>query len=354
MEKWRIQSCNNLFKILELSSSELETILSNKNQYYRPFELAKRGRKKSVQANQNSRKYKDSRIIHALKKSQGLWKLQTNLYNGYLSPNILFPDCVYGFIKGRSYEDCLYAHIAKDKKRVFVRLDIIHFFDSIRYEDLRQALLYYIDPKCNKSEKQQLLDLICEIVTLDNRIVQGAVTSPLLSNLVFRSLDIRITRYCQQLGICYTRYADDLLFSFEKESILKRNKYPDQSDEKETNKYIDSYINRLIKKIAEIISEKGFKLNYSKTIRGIGKISLNGFIIENEVRLSRKKQHDLNTLLWQFNETHDTDIRNKLAGYRSLYIQMLGYATQHKTKETLIRKINQIEKAIDEINERLP
>ena len=48
------------------------------------------------------------------------------------------------------------------------------------------------------------------------------------------------------------------------------------------------YTKSFSKGIEKIVGSKEFKINYSKTKRTKGYISLNGFVIDDNIRLSRK------------------------------------------------------------------
>src|SRR6202034_1585335 len=51
----------------------------------------------------------------------------------------------------------------------------------------------------------------------DRALPQGACTSPALSNLVTRKLDRRLAGATKKVGWTYTRYADDLTFSTDRD-----------------------------------------------------------------------------------------------------------------------------------------
>lgn len=110
-----------------------------------------------------------------------------------------------------------------------VRLDISDFFGSLRFAPVFSAIDRALgaSPLCgghylNAYDRAEpdprhfnrvLSHYFTAFCTLDGALVQGAPTSPLLSNLVFAPLDRLIGAYCQKHGIVYTRYSDDLTFS---------------------------------------------------------------------------------------------------------------------------------------------
>jgi len=274
------------------------------------------------------------RHLYSIKKSTLLYKYQKNLYNNFLS-KLLFPECVYGFRKERSYFDFLVPHISSRKQHCFLRLDISNFFESIQLSDVKECFKYYLDKDLGEDEKEDICEYFLKIVSYKGKIVQGAITSPAISNLVFRRLDIRIIKYCKKFGITYSRYADDLLFSCHHSYVFNR---------------------RFITCIRMILNDKGFSLNNRKTLRYTNEVSLNGYVIGEDIRLSRKKLSKLNKLIFELSSTAFTGFENKseklskineLAGYRAFLINALKYYTDTATTQKINKKILLIENTID-------
>ncbi|MGN7312682.1 reverse transcriptase family protein [Alkalicoccobacillus gibsonii] len=295
-----------------MNEEDLKTNLLNKTSYYHTFDIEKKG---------------GVRQISALRKGNNLYNLQHNLANKFLN-TIPLPDNVCGFVKGKSYKDFLKPHVRSvSKERFFLRLDIKNFFNSIDTSIIDNALKEYITIN-DKDENSRVLEDIVNIVTLNNVLPQGGVTSPVISNIIFRRLDLRIRKYCSNFDITYTRYADDMLFS---------SRY-----EKNLNPFF-------IKKIYYILKSRKFELNSTKIKRTKNIISLNGFVVDTEIRISRSKKKDINNFIFLFNQggkpknisilierlfgqkaSDEADliykkelILNKLSGYRSLFIDWL-------------------------------
>ena len=92
-------------------------------------------------------------------------------------------------------------------KPVLVKLDILHFFDSIIYPLVKERVF----PADRFSEANRvLLAILC---TYHEAVPQGAPTSPAISNLIMRDFDDTIGRWCETRGVSYSRYCDDMTFS---------------------------------------------------------------------------------------------------------------------------------------------
>lgn len=324
-------------KILEDENRQLlKEIKNNKDSMYSTFESLINGK---------------LRTIEAVSKNTALETLQKNLMNNFLN-SIPLPDEVNGFVKRANYRTYLLPHVRKDyTDRYFLRLDIKDFFGSITPELVESSLNEYIQIN-SKSDKKQVIEDIITICFLDERLPQGANASPVISNISFRRADIRIRKYCRKLNIIYTRYADDMLFSY--------------TDDPGKSK-------RLINLVNVVLRNFGLRLNYSKIINTKNIISLNGFVVGHEVSISRKKLSNLKKILFVLesmntkdnlkiiNELNRTEgkprlyfkniekLHNYLAGYRSFLLSWMPN-DKGKWKDHCKRTIHRIEKQLKSIN----
>ncbi|HNS00083.1 MAG TPA: reverse transcriptase family protein [Planctomycetota bacterium] len=141
------------------------------------------------------------------------------------------PDCVHGFVRGRSIGTAAAPHAHKE---VVVCCDIENFFPTItvrRVWGVFRSLI--VNPRVS--------NLLAALTTYQGRLPQGAPTSPMIANLVLRRLDRRLAALTRSRGIEYTRYADDMIFSGG----------PDTP--------------KILKAVRAFVAEEGFTLNEKKT-----------------------------------------------------------------------------------------
>ena len=159
-----------------------------------------------------------SRTIHAPRKE--LKAVQRTVLREILS-RIPTHDACHGFSKGRSVVTNAAPHL---RAKIVVRIDLIDFFPSIHYRRVLGLFRQYGYPPAVAAALAGLTTH--RPVLEDGKAVwpgvlpQGAPTSPAIANLVCRRLDARLTALAKGAGAKYTRYADDLSFSFPAEPKL--------------------------------------------------------------------------------------------------------------------------------------
>ena len=166
---------------------------------------------------------------------------------------------VVGFVNGRSIVDGARQHVGK---RFVFNTDLADFFGSIEFGRVKACLA--LPPFNCKGEKGSPLETLAfelaNIFTLpmevervqNGKLVrttrsvlpQGAPTSPVLTNIVCRNLDRRVSGLAKKYGLSYTRYADDITFS------SNHNVYQPQS--------------RFRQQLDQIIESEGFRQNLKK------------------------------------------------------------------------------------------
>ncbi|MBQ5601462.1 MAG: RNA-directed DNA polymerase [Clostridia bacterium] len=104
-------------------------------------------------------------------------------------------------------------HVGRKK---VLKLDILHFFDSISYSAVKENAF----PSERFSEPVRiLLTLLCYYGDV---LPQGAPSSPVITNIVMRDFDETVGAWCEEKGISYTRYCDDMTFSgdFDEKAVI--------------------------------------------------------------------------------------------------------------------------------------
>lgn len=143
-----------------------------------------------------------------------LRKVQRTLLEKILD-RVPLHDAAHGFVTGRSTVTNARPH---ERAAIVIKLDLKDFFPTVHYRRVK-GLFEHLGYGAEVAAT--LAGLTTHRPKLDNGTVvwpgmlpQGAPTSPALANLACRRLDRRLERLAAKYGAVYTRYADDLTFSF--------------------------------------------------------------------------------------------------------------------------------------------
>lgn len=96
------------------------------------------------------------------------------------------------------------AHVGKS---IVLKLDILHFFDSIRYSTVKDRVF---PAEIYGESIRILLTMLCYY---KDSLPQGAPSSPAITNILLYDFDEAVGLWCRVRGIAYTRYCDDMTFS---------------------------------------------------------------------------------------------------------------------------------------------
>ncbi len=129
--------------------------------------------------------------------------LQRRILHRLLARVPIHPAC-HGFERGRSIVSNATPHVGRP---VVLRLDVRDFFATTSTRRVRR--LYRV-----LGWDREAAAILARLTTFSGGLPQGAPTSPRLANLVNVRLDARLAGLASARGAVYTRYADDLTFSF--------------------------------------------------------------------------------------------------------------------------------------------
>lgn len=262
-------SLNHLAVLLGMELSDLVNLISHRNELYSFYLIKKRrgGFRRIVAP------YRDLKFIQSWLKENILDMLPLSAQ-------------ATGFVKGKSILNNAKIH---ENSEAILNLDLSNFFESITEKrvygifhsmgyaknlsvELARICTAKLSQEKYESMEQKKKEYFNELYKLEEAVlVQGAPTSPSISNLVCRRLDLRLSTLANKLGVNYSRYADDITFSG------SEDKLPGV---------------RLLKNILE---DEGFKINWDK----LGKFKkgqrqvVTGLLINNRVRIPKKFKKEI-------------------------------------------------------------
>lgn len=141
------------------------------------------------------------RTIHA--PSPALKQIQRLILRRVLGRLRAHPHAV-GFERGHSIVTNAVCHVGQ---AVVAKMDIVNFFASTSGKRVEDYFRYI-------GWNREAAGLLTALCTFEGGLPQGAPTSPRLSNLVNHGVDAGLKALAESSGATYTRYADDITFSF--------------------------------------------------------------------------------------------------------------------------------------------
>ena len=197
-----------------------------------------------------------------------------------------------GFERGRSIVTNARAHVGA---AVVVRMDIEKFFTSTsarRVRDYFRAIGW----------DRKAAALLTRLCTHDDGLPQGAPTSPRLSNLVNHGLDARLFALAESIQAVYTRYADDITFSF-------------PVDNREA-----TYA--AIRTTKHVADECGYRIHHRRKLRVARRHQsqrVTGLVVNRQVALPRRTRRWLRAVEHRLNVGQEATLSEaQLAGWRAL------------------------------------
>jgi len=273
-----------LAELLDLEYKELRFLTYHRDvvtvdHYYR-FQIPKRnGKMRNIAAPKSKLKNTQRKILSEL-----LEKVEIS-------------NSAHGFYKGRSVLTGAQGHISQPK--LLINIDLENFFPSITFQRVRgmfKAFGYsgYISSLlsmlCTYCERMpiEVKGQVKYVKTSDRILPQGSPASPMITNIICRRLDQKMNGLEEKYGFFYSRYADDMSFSFK-------------------DKVDDEDLRKIVYKIQGVVFSEGLRVNKEKT-HYLGQNSrqcVTGIVVNNEepgvpkvwVKKLRAALHNANKLI---------------------------------------------------------
>jgi RNA-directed DNA polymerase len=221
-----------------ISAKRLKHYYANINKKYVSFEIPKKtGGKRTITA-------PDKFLKKVLRRINLLLTL-------FFEPK----SAAHGFLENRSIVTNAEVHVGK---KYVLNVDLKDFFPSIHFGRIKAVLQLpifgvraeHLPTDGSMSEalfkfglKPEFAQVISNFCCYESKLPQGAPTSPMITNIVSQRLDYKLVKLAKEYHCFYTRYADDITFSCDK------------------NRFNEEFFNKL----EDTINAEGFLINEKKS-----------------------------------------------------------------------------------------
>ncbi len=189
----------------------------------------------------------------------------------YVLDHVSLHENAMAYRSGLSIYDNAQQHIQQE---FVLNLDIRNFFPSITDQRIYGMFL-------SLDYSQSVSWLLTRLVTYRGRLPQGAPSSPMISNIICRRLDMRITAYADLYEWRYTRYCDDITISGA------------------------GSLGWAIKFVSTMISDEGFEVNRQKVrVARRGKSQrVTGLVVNDDVKVPRVRRRQIRSLFYHASQS---------------------------------------------------
>jgi Reverse transcriptase (RNA-dependent DNA polymerase). len=257
MEKFTdITTRSELANFLGIPKKKLTHVLyiEDVNSKYRSFEIPKKnGGVRHINAPTDDLKNIQRKLADAL------WKYQESIWHDKgISPNLS-----HAFEKEKSIITNAKIH---RNKRLLLNIDLENFFDSFHFGRVRG----FFEKNREFQLPNEVATVIAQLTCYNGCLPQGAPSSPIITNLICQSLDVKLLRIAKKYKLDYTRYADDLTLSTNNHAFL----------DKQAEFYIE---------LSKEIKSAGFSINNDKTRLQFrdSKQKVTGLIVNKKLNIDR-------------------------------------------------------------------
>lgn len=208
--------------------------------------------------------------------------LQRNIIS-IIKEKVKVHDCAYAYQTGKNIKANAVLHSKND---YLLKMDFKNFFLSIKPITFLMVLKQH-GINISEGDAESISNLFFWKLRRNSplRLSIGAPSSPFISNATMYFFDLYLNKACEELGIVYSRYADDLTFSTNVKDVLK-------------------LVPGKVRKILDENNLKTIKINHAKTVFSSKKFNrhVTGVTLNNldEISLGRKKKRLLSSKIHKY------------------------------------------------------